>query len=270
MVSVAVRKPVPPPAVRAMSATVAPNERVDLYQDPYTVLEQLQDSWRERQEQSWQSKDDVSEVDIGQVDWRSYAPPAGISDTQGVDSELLQNIITTSIEQLQIRYQREKIEEAEEAEAQRTAQHAATEKAAKLKEPYLPIIIVNESEAVRMPIVPDCDPRPRDSIHDDDIYEDDSIGPWDSVSVASATPAKRRHLFQRLFRKNYPKPAVQAESSKDGAAREAREAQDAQRQLLNDRLRKVNINLANPQVQQAIADLHRNTSFRIPEKPQLV
>lgn len=252
-----------------MTATVVPTERLDVYEDPYAVLEGLQDAWRARQNDPQISRDDASDINTGEIEWRSYAPPAALKGLQGIDSDLLKEIFTTSVDNLQARAVEELKQEETAAAEQRVTDERLAKEAEKGKAPYLPIIIAEEKPPAE--ILPDVDPNHPLSAdaEADDLYTDDGVTPFDSSQLYT----KRRHKFMGIFRKQISRTVVISESSKAGAEREAaeaREAQEAQRAYFETKLQKVDIKSADPALQAKIAALHRNTSFRVPEKPQLV
>lgn len=252
-----------------MTATVLPTERLDVYEDPYAILEGLQDAWRARQNNPQLSRDDASDINTNEIEWRSYAPPAALKDVQGIDSDLLREIFVASVDNLQARAVEELKQEEEAAEEQRAADELVAKEAEKGKAPYLPIIIAEDKPPAE--VLPDVDPNHPLSAGaaTEDLYSDDGVTPFDPSQLYT----KRRHKFMGIFRKQISRTIVIPESSKAGAereAREAREAQEAQRAYFETKLQKVDIKSADPALQEKIAALHRNTSFRVPEQPQLV
>ncbi|UKZ73129.1 hypothetical protein TrVFT333_000770 [Trichoderma virens FT-333] len=139
-----------------VSASLGPEDCIDFYENPYTALGKLQDAGKRKEQlESPVSTEkpadnrisDISNIsdtnDINGIDWHEYDPPTALRKTPNVTSQILLDIIVTSIENVKARVseeQRLKKEAAEEA-ARRTAEE---KQKAKGKEPYLPILIPSE------------------------------------------------------------------------------------------------------------------------------
>lgn len=226
---------------------------IDLLDDPYEHLERIQRAWRSKNHEDPWSRDNLSEVDLGNVDWRLYSPPAALADTEAVESDLLREIIASSLQNISNKNTQEVQNEKEEEAARKTAEEEAAKEAAKNKEPYLPIKIGEKREDAAEPtnepfsaeIKPDCDTG---SIKD-------------NVGIIQARVEKRsKFAIKNLFQRSTEK----AESSAAGAARES------MRQQLESRLSRANIESTAPAAQATIAELRRHKSVRVPETQELV
>lgn len=256
-----------------MSAIVVPSEKLDIYEDPFAAFEELQDSWKQRQQFAPWSADDLSEVDLGDIDWRTYSPPSGMREVADISAEILLEIITTSIDNVVAKNEQEKLEELENASAQKATIEEAAKEAEKSKKPYLPIIILERADESPLIAGPSSTNEPKSrrvSLDEDDLYSDDSLCPADSISVVSRREKKRNFILRKIFQRHTANINPIAESSASGAAREAREEREARRQYLNSRLSKINVESTNTSAQETIAALRRNTSFKVPEKQQIV
>ncbi|KAL7936877.1 hypothetical protein V8C35DRAFT_277386 [Trichoderma chlorosporum] len=135
-----------------VSASLGPEDCINFYENPYTALGKLQDAGKSKQLESPVSTEKPAENEIdheinGVVDWQEYEPPAALRKAPNVTSQILLDIIDTSIENVKTRVgeeQRQKKEAAAEA-ARRTAEE---KQKAKGKELYLPIIIPSKETPV--------------------------------------------------------------------------------------------------------------------------
>jgi hypothetical protein len=192
--------------------------------DPITTLERIQElvasaTENEQPELRW----DV-------VDWRKFEPPAALRKTPHVTSQVLLDIVQSSIERVRESVRNERRQELM-AEEQRLLQELETRKAKqKGKEPYLPIIMV-EDEPVPGNSLSE-DPR---SSHDGPslhtTHSNDTVASLasDDASFHSLPTSglvvlpgshklhkSRESAIRRLFKRNTEK----GESSAEGSARE--------------------------------------------------
>ena len=234
------------------------DEATDTVDDPYGYLERIQRAWRAKQHEEPWSKDNLSEVDLGNVDWRLYNAPAALTDAQQVASELLQGILESSLQSIYSRNQEELQNEKNETESRQLAEEEAAKEAQKNKEPYLPIKIVQDREdpnktaqdapdnaQAEIEIKPDCDTG---SIND-------------GISIIQARLEKRRRFAIKNF---FQRSSERGESSAAGAAREATLKQ------LEHRLSRANVESTDAAAQETIAALRRHKSVRVPETQELV
>lgn len=114
------------------SASLGPDDSITLYENPYTALEKLQDASKD--------KEIESSGDVNGVDWRKYEPPAALRKAPTIKSQILLDIIFSSIENVKSRVEEEErlLKEAAEENERRTAEE---KQKAKGKEPYLPVIV---------------------------------------------------------------------------------------------------------------------------------
>ncbi|EHK45216.1 hypothetical protein TRIATDRAFT_39201 [Trichoderma atroviride IMI 206040] len=114
------------------SASLGPDDSITLYENPYTALEKLQDASKD--------KEIESSGDVNGVDWRKYEPPAALRKAPTIKSQILLDIVFSSIENVKSRVEEEErlLKEAAEEDERRTAEE---KQKAKGKEPYLPVIV---------------------------------------------------------------------------------------------------------------------------------
>lgn len=234
------------------------DETIDTVDDPYGHLERIQRVWRAKQHSEPWSKDNLSEVDLGNVDWRLYSAPTALTDAQEEAPELLQGILVSSLQNIYSRNREELQNEKNEAEARQLAEEQAAKEAQKNKEPYLPIKIVQEPEEHEQT----AQDATVNAQADTEIKPDCDTGSINGgISIIQARLEKRRRFaIKGFFQRSYDK----GESSAAGAAREERLKQ------LEHRLSKANIESTAPAAQETIAALRRHKSVRVPETQELV
>lgn len=81
------------------SASLGPDDSITLYENPYTALEKLQDASKD--------KEIESSGDVNGVDWRKYEPPAALRKAPTIKSQILLDIIFSSIENVKSRVEEE-------------------------------------------------------------------------------------------------------------------------------------------------------------------
>ncbi|KAL7922607.1 hypothetical protein ACQKWADRAFT_74281 [Trichoderma austrokoningii] len=218
------------------SASLGPDDSITLYENPYTALEKLQDAGKGREIES------LGHVNGVVVDWREYEPPAALRKAPTIKSQILLDIIFSSIENVRSRVEEEKRlqkEAAEEAE-RRTAEERQK---AKGKEPYLPIII--PTEASPSTVAPST---PSNFI----------------MSGGNGLPAKaeKRGLFR--LRNIFQRSPEGGESSAAGWSREAL------RHKLEIKILSFEAESADSKTQEAIAALRKSKIFKMVDPDELV
>ncbi|CAM1507230.1 Fc.00g068710.m01.CDS01 [Cosmosporella sp. VM-42] len=189
---------------QTMPGAFNPEDYIDFYENPFETLEQIQTAFREKEPPtSWATN--LAEVQIDDVEWHKYTPPAALKKAPTITNQLLLDIVSSSIENVK----------AQAVEAERlkreAEEHSLADKDSlgpgKGKEPYLPIIIAPEKPNVEGGKGKEVE-VPRNS----------SVSLSDSLSVpGSSKPEKRRRFaLRRLFQRGRDK----GESSTTGGARE--------------------------------------------------
>lgn len=239
------------PSNNGMSATFMPEELVDFYDDPnHTTLSPAE--WREPEPDA--SKDVLSRVELQDVDWRQYEPPASMNKVANVTSEILLEIVNSSVENIKSRNEEARQAEADQQAQQETANEEAR-KSMETEEPYLPIIIeqeaLQENEDVK---------GKGKGIEPDEPF----VVPDPTMVDASKITSKKKFAIRKLFQRGEPQHEVRAESSSAGARREA------MREYFEHRLSKVNQDSSHEGAQATLAILRRNKSVKVPEAQQLV
>ncbi|RGP76651.1 ankyrin repeat and ibr domain-containing 1 [Fusarium sporotrichioides] len=126
-----------------MPGAFGPEDYIDFYDNPFEVLDNLESTWHDREPRiNWSTKN-LPALDEVDFDWRTYDPPGALRRAPNITSQVLLDILHSSVENVKAR-NIEDDRQRKEIEAQRTLQE--NEKG-KNKEPYLPIIIPVEKPA---------------------------------------------------------------------------------------------------------------------------
>lgn len=182
---------------------------IEFYQPPIEVLQNLQTAYRDKGPVVPWSAENLEEVNVGDIDWHKYDPPASLRKTTNVTNQVLLDIVYSSIENVKAQIAEENRLKLEAAEREREAKEADDpSKPGKGKEPYLPIIIPDDKATVAVTNPSDL-VSPRKS----------SVSQSDGASVPSVEKAEKRRRFalRRLFQRSRDS----GESSAAGTAREA-------------------------------------------------
>lgn len=144
----------------------------DIHDDPFEVLAQVQEAWRKRDPPTPWSASNLPELDVASSKWYAHEIPAALTRTPGVTDDLLLGIVQSSIDNIKALASEENERRAQEEEEEQLEKENGEAKVKRLlgtdDEPYLPIIIVDESAAKQPevevgellgPIEPDWDPR---------------------------------------------------------------------------------------------------------------
>jgi hypothetical protein len=226
----------------------------ELYHNPFETLQVMQDEWRSKDHAAPWSTDNVSDIDLGDIDWHKYEPPAVLRKAPNVKSLILLDIVNSSIDNVKARVAEEDRQKQLEEERCRAAEEEKR-KNGKSPEPYLPIIIPPEK-----PIEPDVSPTT--------ILNGANLAYVNTVSVASAGKAtqvtvvrdagRKRFAIRRLFHRTHE----EGESSAAGGAREAL------RQKLEARLVKVDIANTDSKTQETLMALRKSGFIKDAEPPK--
>lgn len=230
-----------------VSASLGPEDHIDCYENPYTALGKLQDAWKGKELTSPVTAENPADVDVNGVDWHKYDPPTALRKTPNVTSQILLDIIFTSIDNVKVRVdeeQRLKKEAAEEA-ARRTAEE---KRGAKGKEPYLPVVVpIEESPA-----------------ESSNTYTKSTSTLGSTASGGDGVPAKgekrRKFALRNIFQRN----PEGGESSAAGRTREALWHK------LETKILSVDLKSADPKTLEAIATLRKARFFRSADPNALV
>lgn len=191
--------------------------------DPLGTLERIQDlvataASNEQPELRWTT-----------VDWRKFDPPKALRKAPNVTSQIILDIVQSSIENVRRRAADERRQELLAEEQSLLVQLEARRAKQKGKEPYLPIIMVEDEplpgsssaggchlptgQTTTKNLVTTTDPRPSD---------ESSLRSYSASDLAAAPFSQKLHksresAIRRLFKRNTEK----GESSAEGSARES-------------------------------------------------
>ncbi|KAM0341011.1 hypothetical protein ACHAPU_010243 [Fusarium lateritium] len=192
-----------------MPGAFGPEDYIDFYDNPRELLEKLESTCEKREPRVSWSIDNLPSLDVVGLDWHKYNPPRALRKAPNITSQVLLDILQSSLENVQAR-NAEQDRQKEELEEQRRIEENDKGKS---KEPYLPVIIPfddhvkedeNENDDTAQ-ISPKARPK---------VILMTTFGP----SVVTKTDAKdnKRRIFalRRFFQRSNGK----GESSATGAA----------------------------------------------------
>ena len=205
--------------LQLMPGSFGPEDYIDFYDNPFDDLENLQAAWRDREALVSWSTNNLSDVDVADVDWYKYNPPAALRKATHITSQVLLDIVWSSIENVkthaaeQHRQQREEMEQSKLAEA-------TAKKLDKGKGPYLPIIIPQDKPKPELD-----DKTPRHSII--------SLSGSTSTVTAADVPAKpgkrRKFALRKFFQRSHEKGESSSTGSKLETIRKIYESRQVNR-----------------------------------------
>ncbi|GFP56304.1 probable E3 ubiquitin-protein ligase ARI9 [Trichoderma asperellum] len=226
------------------SASLGPDDSITLYENPYTALDKLQDASKD--------KEIESSGDVNSVDWRKYEPPAALRKAPTIKSQILLDIIFSSIENVKTRVEEEErlLKEATEEAERRTAEEKHK---AKGKEPYLPVIIPIEDS-------------PAES--SSNINAKRAVTPRAAsdfmMSGGNGLPVKGEKRRKFGLRNIFQRSPEGGETSAAGRSREAL------RHKLEAKILSLDAKSADPKTQEAIAALRKSKLFKTVDPDELV
>lgn len=197
-----------------------PWETADTIADPLNTLHRIQELITSS------AANEVSDFRLEVVDWRKVEPPAALRKAPNVTSQILLDVVQSSIDNVRDRIRNERREEVM-AEEQRVAEEqAARREEQKGKQPYLPIIMVQEETAQEGNTYSESWPLPAEpsSLSDMPLEQPRRS----SESLRDLAPVRRfretmrtvqkprESAIRRLFKRSTDK----GESSAEGSARE--------------------------------------------------
>ncbi|KND90195.1 tRNA-dihydrouridine(20a/20b) synthase [NAD(P)+]-like protein [Tolypocladium ophioglossoides CBS 100239] len=239
----------------------SPEDVIDFYDNPFATLEQLRDTWRSKDRDAPWSTDKLSDLDLGDVDWHKYGPPAMLRKAPNVTSQILLDIVAASIDNVKARIVEEDRQRLEEERRRATEEEAVRQaRNGKGPEPYLPIIIVPDEPP---PEAANDAPVPAQTTNGSraEANGSGSVPPSTSAAAFAAKVEKRRKFaLRRLFHRSPEK----GESSSAGGAREAL------RQKLEAKLDDVDISAADSNTQKTILELRKSGFFKAPDPDELL
>ncbi|KAF4947287.1 hypothetical protein FGADI_10596 [Fusarium gaditjirri] len=123
-----------------MPGAFGPEDCIDFYEDPFGVLDGSETTG-EKQEQrvSWAVKR-LPNLDIADLDWHKYNPPKALRKAPNITSQILLDVLQSSVENVDLRIIEEDRQKKEKEEKRKQEENEK----GKSKEPYLPIIIPTE------------------------------------------------------------------------------------------------------------------------------
>ncbi|KAK5987577.1 putative E3 ubiquitin-protein ligase ARI9-like protein [Cladobotryum mycophilum] len=183
-----------------------PQGVIDSSDNPFEALQGFRDAWASKNHEAPWSSDKFPELDLGDVNWHQYEFPALLRKAPNVTSQILREIISSSIDNVKARIAEEDRLKQEE-ELRRIAEEESATQEGKGKQPYLPIIIREEAPIVLSPLP------------DNSSWETIRTEATSPVTVVQDKVVEKRHKFAigRLFHRSHEK----GESSTTGSAHEA-------------------------------------------------
>ena len=137
-------KPLPP----TPGSTTTPQDiTFHVHENPFEALERLQESWRGKEHaRPWSQ---LPELDLDGVDWHKYEPPKLASKTPNVTSQILLDIIESAVQNIKAKNAEEDQQKQAAEEGKRAAEEAQRRQADQAKEPYLPIVMVQDDGTMK-------------------------------------------------------------------------------------------------------------------------
>ncbi|KAH7270366.1 uncharacterized protein BKA55DRAFT_498869 [Fusarium redolens] len=197
-----------------MPGAFGPEDYIVFFEDPFGVLDGSETAGEKREPRvSWVVRN-LPNLDIVDLDWHKYNPPKALRKAPNITSQVLLDILQSSVENVNARIIEEDRQKKENEEQR---QQEENEKG-KSKEPYLPIIIPTE------PLVEEkkSQTEPPPKIKKEILMT--TFGP--SVVTKADARANKRRLF--ALRRFFQRSDERGESSATGAALEALREQVAE------------------------------------------
>ncbi len=179
-----------------MPGTFESGEPIDQNENPFELLIAIQESWRQRDHgQPW-STHKLPVLNLAGISWHDYNAPAALYKTPNVTSQILRDIVASSIDNIK--------EQAVQAAERRREEEQQQAEGTKLKnteaEPYLPIII-----RARPPT-----PPPEPEAHHELDAGISSGQPKDSDEWST----RRAELIHAVSNSQSPEPSVRSDKSR--------------------------------------------------------
>ncbi|CEI65034.1 hypothetical protein FVEN_g11904 [Fusarium venenatum] len=196
-----------------MPGAFGPEDYIDFYENPLEVLDNPESTWNNREPRTTWSTNNLPTLDDVDFDWRTYDPPGALRKTPNITSQVLLDILQSSVENVKAR-NIEEDRQRKEAEAQR---HLQEIEKGKNKEPYLPIIIPVEKPAQ--------DDTGRDVPKIKPVILMTTFGPSVAATKTEAKANKKRLVALRRF---FQRSNEKGESSATGAVLRALQKEDGE------------------------------------------
>ncbi|KAH7005288.1 hypothetical protein EDB82DRAFT_521272 [Fusarium venenatum] len=196
-----------------MPGAFGPEDYIDFYENPLEVLDNPESTWNNREPRTTWSTNNLPTFDDVDFDWRTYDPPGALRKTPNITSQVLLDILQSSVENVKAR-NIEEDRQRKEAEAQR---HLQEIEKGKNKEPYLPIIIPVEKPAQ--------DDTGRDVPKIKPVILMTTFGPSVAATKTEAKANKKRLVALRRF---FQRSNEKDESSATGAVLRALQKEDGE------------------------------------------
>ncbi|KAL9575279.1 hypothetical protein ACKAV7_000641 [Fusarium commune] len=235
-----------------MPGAFGPEDYIDFYEDPFGVLDGSETPG-EKQEQrvSWAVKK-LPNLDIVDLDWHKYNPPKALRKAPNITSQVLLDVLQSSVENVNARIVEEDRQKKENEEQRKQEENEK----GKSKEPYLPIIIPTE------PLVEEKTSHtvPPPKIKKEILMT--TFGP--SVVTKADARANKRRLF--ALRRFFQRSDERGESSATGAALGALREQVAEAEHASEglsRLTKLN-SVEEVECVSCLDDFHPKDVIKVP------
>ncbi|KAL4729838.1 hypothetical protein ACLX1H_001867 [Fusarium chlamydosporum] len=186
-----------------MPGAFGPEDYIDFYENPLEILEYPDTAWDNREPRVSWSINNLPALDDVDFDWHKYDPPNALKRAPNITSQVLLDILQSSIENVKAR-NIEEDRQKKEAEAQ---QELEENEKGKDKEPYLPIIIPAER-----PPVEDDTSKDVPKINPGILMT--TFGPSVTAKIEAKANRKRLVALRRFFQRSNER----GESSATGAA----------------------------------------------------
>jgi hypothetical protein len=199
--------------IPVMPGSFTPEDYIDFYDNPFENLENIQTAWRDRETAVPWSTNNLDEVDVTNIKWHEYKPPVALRKAPNITSQVLLDILYSSIENVRTRATEQHQKQVEEEEQRQQEDDSKKLDKGKGKEAYLPIIIPEDKPVHQDRVQPDDDDEatPRHSF----VSQTPSAS---TLVVASTKPEKRRMFALRKF---FQRSHEKGESSAAGSAIES-------------------------------------------------
>jgi hypothetical protein len=186
-----------------MPGAFGPEDYIDFYENPLEVLENLESAWINRESRISWSVNNLPPLDDVDFDWHKYDPPGALRRAPNITSQVLLDILQSSVENVKAR----NIEEDRQKKEAETQRDLEENEKGKNKEPYLPIIIPAEKP------VEDNTSKDVPKIKPDILMT--TFGPSVTATRIEAKANKERLVALRRF---FQRSNERGESSATGAA----------------------------------------------------
>ncbi|KAF5659699.1 e3 ubiquitin ligase ARI9 [Fusarium heterosporum] len=194
-----------------MPGAFGPEDYIDFYDNPRAIVEKPESTCEKRKPGVSWSINNLPSVDVDGLDWHKHDPPKALRKAPNITSQVLLDILQSSLENVQAR-NIEQDRQKEELEEQRKIEESDKGKS---KEPYLPVIIPADDHVIKneirylnddtAQISPKAQPK---------MILMTTFGPSAVTKTDAKANKKRLSALRRFFQRSNEK----GESSATGAA----------------------------------------------------